>query len=114
MLEQAQLPSPALTTSTQMMASANARKPETAHTPTASADPLMKKAVEFEAVFLNEMLQNMFTGLDNGGTFGTEEGSDAWKSMLINEYANTLSQSGNIGIAESVHSQLLQIQETST
>ncbi|MFS8182405.1 rod-binding protein [Pseudovibrio denitrificans] len=107
MLQQAQLPSPALASSAELINGAKAN----GNTP-AGKDPLWEKAKEFESVFLNEMLQNMFTGLDEGGTFGTEEGSDAWKSMLINEYANTMSQSGGIGIAASVHSQLLQLQET--
>lgn len=106
MLQQAHLPSPALTSSADLIAGANQ-----AGKPPAAKDPLMEKAKEFETVFLNEMLQNMFTGLDEGGTYGNGEGSEAWKSMLINEYANTMSQSGGIGIAASVHSQLLQLQE---
>ena len=106
MLQQAQLPSPALTSSAELISNASQ-----ANRSAAANDPLLEKAREFEAVFLNEMLQNMFTGLDEGGTYGNEEGSDAWKSMLINEYANTMSQSGGIGIAASVHSQLLELQE---
>ncbi len=106
MLQQAQLPSPALQSSADLVSSA-----AQANNPAAAKDPLMEKAKEFEAVFLNEMLQNMFTGLDEGGTYGNSEGSDAWRSMLVNEYANTLSESGGIGIAASVHSQLLQLQE---
>ncbi|SDR37024.1 rod-binding protein [Pseudovibrio sp. Tun.PSC04-5.I4] len=113
MLSQAQLPSPSLATSADLIAGANANQVGASRVSAKTNDALMEKAKEFESVFLNEMLQNMFTGLENGGTFGTEEGSDAWKSMLINEYANTLSQSGGIGLASTVHSQLLQLQETS-
>lgn len=113
MLSQAQLPAPSLATAADLIAGANATQSGASRVSTKNSDALMEKAKEFEAVFLNEMLQNMFTGMDNSGTFGTEEGSDAWKSMLINEYANNLSQSGGIGLASSVHSQLLQLQETS-
>ncbi len=112
MLPQAQLPASPLATSSSLISSAKAQA-DLAKTASAPKDPLMEKAKEFEAVFLNEMLQNMFTGLEDGGTYGSAEGSDAWKSMLINEYANNLSQSGGIGIAASVHSQLLELQENS-
>ena len=108
MLPQAQLPATPLTTSSDILNSVSAG---TATSSASTNDPLMEKAQEFEAVFLNEMLQNMFVGLEDGGTYGTEEGSDAWKSMLINEYATIISESGGIGIASSVHSQLLALQE---
>ncbi len=106
MIHQTQLPSPALTSPDEMISAASQ-----AGKSSAAKDPLMEKATEFESVFLNEMLKNMFTGLDEGGTYGNGEGAEAWKSMLISEYASTMTQSGGIGIASSVHSQLLQLQE---
>jgi len=66
---------------------------------------------EFEAVFLNTMLQEMFTGLENGGTWGTGHGADAWQSLLIDEYARSISEAGGIGLAESVERELLRLQE---
>lgn len=68
-------------------------------------------AEEFEAVFLNTMLQNMFTGLEGGGTWGSGHGADAWQSLLIDEYARSISQSGGIGLADSVERELLALQE---
>ncbi|MCX2722051.1 rod-binding protein [Roseibium salinum] len=68
-------------------------------------------AEEFEAVFLNTMLQNMFTGLDDGGTWGAGTGSDAWQSLLIDEYAKTIAQTGGIGLADNVERELLALQE---
>ncbi len=79
MLQQAQLPSPALQSSADLVSSA-----AQANNPAAAKDPLMEKAKEFEAVFLNEMLQNMFTGLDEGGTYGNSEaptpGAPCWST----------------------------------
>ncbi len=68
-------------------------------------------AEEFEAVFLNTMLQQMFTGLENGGTWGKGHGADAWQSLLIDEYARNISQAGGIGLADSVERELLALQE---
>ncbi|WP_420414469.1 rod-binding protein [Roseibium sp.] len=68
-------------------------------------------AEEFEAVFLNNMLQNMFTGLENGGAWDGGTGSDAWQSMLVDEYARTISAAGGVGIADSVERELLALQE---
>ena len=65
----------------------------------------------FEAVFLNNMLQSMFTGLEEGGTWGNGDGAEAWRGMLINEYAQSISKSGGIGIADAVERELLALQE---
>ena len=84
-----------------------------AKTQNKAQDALWQKAQEFEAVFLKEMMQTMFTGLEDGGTYGNSEGSEAWRSMLLNEYASEVSKSGGIGLAASLHTQLLQLQESS-
>ena len=68
-------------------------------------------AQEFEAVFLNTMLQNMFTGLESGGTWGSGPGSDAWQGLLIDEYARSIAKAGGIGLADSVERELLALQE---
>ncbi|CTQ52282.1 chemotactic signal-response protein CheL [Roseibium album] len=68
-------------------------------------------AKEFEAVFLNTMLQQMFTGLENGGTWGKGHGADAWQSLLIDEYARSISEVGGIGLADSVERELIALQE---
>jgi len=67
----------------------------------------------FEATFLNNMLQSMFTGLEDGGTWGSGDGAEAWRGMLINEYAQSISKSGGIGIADAVERELLALQEAS-
>jgi peptidoglycan hydrolase FlgJ len=64
-----------------------------------------------EATFLNNMLQSMFTGLEDGGTWGSGDGAEAWRGMLINEYAQSISKSGGIGIADAVERELLALQE---
>ncbi len=68
-------------------------------------------AEEFEAVFLNNMLQSMFTGLQEGGTWGKGHGADAWQSLLIDEYARSIAAGRGIGLADSVERELLALQE---
>ena len=69
-------------------------------------------AQEFEAVFLNSMLQPMFTATKSEGPFGGGPGSEAWKSMLTDEYAKTFARSGGIGIADHVYRALIAAQES--
>jgi Rod binding domain-containing protein len=80
---------------------------------TTSKSAVREAAEGFEAVFLNTMLQNMFTGLNEGGTWGGGTGSDAWQELLIDEYARSISKAGGIGIADSVERELLALQEGS-
>lgn len=66
-----------------------------------------RAAEEFEAVFLNSMFQQMFTGIDGDGPFG----GGVWRSFLADEYAKSFAKSGGIGIGCEVYSTLLAIQE---
>lgn len=82
-----------------------------------SAETLQKidaKAKEFEAVFLQEMFSTMFTGLEEGGTYGNGPGADTWKSMLVEQYAKGVSDAGGIGIAAAVKRELIALQEGAT
>ncbi|MDD7910432.1 MULTISPECIES: rod-binding protein [Pseudovibrio] len=78
---------------------------------TTQEDAIRKKAQDFEAVYLNQLMQTMFNGVESGGTFGNGPGADAWKSMMINEYAASMAANGGIGLADSITKQLLELQE---
>ncbi len=85
--------------------------------PTASTiSPALKakaraSAQDFEAVFLNSMFSQMFTGLDGEGPFGGGGGAGVWRSFLSDEYAKTFAKAGGIGIADQVYRSLLAQQE---
>ena len=68
-------------------------------------------AKEFEAVFLNAMLQPMFSATKSEGPFGGGPGSEVWRSLLTDEYARTFAASGGIGIADHVYRALIAAQE---
>ncbi|AXS42657.1 chemotaxis protein [Breoghania sp. L-A4] len=74
-------------------------------------DPTRAVAEDFEAVFLQNMFNAMFETVEGGGTFGDSNASETWRGMLAEEYAKTVVKAGGIGIAESVQSELIALQE---
>jgi len=78
----------------------------------ASGNARAKKASQdFEAVFLNQMFQHMFTGIDGEGPFGGGVGVSVWRSFLTEQYAKTFSKAGGIGLASHVYQSLIAHQE---
>lgn len=70
-----------------------------------------EQAVDFEAMFLNSMLSEMFTDTNAEGPFGGGGSSGVWRSFLTEEYSKSFAKSGGIGIADQVYRALLQQQE---
>ncbi len=68
-------------------------------------------ATDFEAVVLNSMFNQMFTGIDGDGPFGGGSGAGVWRSFLSEEYAKSFAKSGGIGLADHVYGALLAQQE---
>lgn len=88
--------------------------PDPAAKPDPSTGPLQQAkaaAEDFEAVFLNQMLSQMFTGIDGEGPFGGGAGTEIWRSFLSEEYAKSFARTGGIGIADHVYPVLLAQQE---
>ena len=80
----------------------------------ATTDPKAKaraSAVDFEAVFLNSMFSQMFTGIDGDGPFGGGGAVGVWRSFLSEEYAKSFAKAGGIGIADHVYRSLIAHQE---
>jgi Rod binding domain-containing protein len=70
-----------------------------------------EQAVDFEAVFLNNMFSQMFTGIDGDGPFGGGGKAGVWRSFLSEEYSKSFAKQGGIGIADHVYRALLNQQE---
>jgi Rod binding domain-containing protein len=66
---------------------------------------------DFEAVFLNSMFQQMFSGVKGDGPFGGEGATGVWRSFLTDEYSKTFAKAGGIGIADQVYRSLMAQQE---
>jgi Rod binding domain-containing protein len=67
-------------------------------------------ARDFEAMFINAMLQQMFAGVGEGPFSGGYAGG-VWRSFLTDEYAKTIVRAGGLGIADHVQRFLLAQQE---
>ena len=70
-----------------------------------------EQAVDFEAMFLNSMLSQMFTDTNADGPFGGGGSAGVWRSFLTEEYSKSFARTGGIGIADQVYRALLQQQE---
>ncbi|MGH6671042.1 MAG: rod-binding protein [Xanthobacteraceae bacterium] len=71
-------------------------------------------AQDFEAMFLNTVFQDMFTGISGDGPFGGSGALKVWRSFLTNQYAKSFAKAGGIGIANDVYHELLRQQGVST
>jgi hypothetical protein len=56
-------------------------------------------AQEFERMFVTEMLQPMFSGIESEAPFGGGQGEDVFRPMLLDQYADAVAKGGGIGIA---------------
>lgn len=74
---------------------------------------MRKTAEDFEAVFLGQMLQPMFEGINVAEPFGGGSGEEMWRAMQVEEYGKALATNGGIGLADSVMREMLRMQEAS-
>lgn len=73
-------------------------------------DELHRVASEFESIFLAQMLAPMFEGLSTDGLGGGGMGEEMFRPMLIERYAQALSKSGGVGIADNIIAELARMQ----
>jgi peptidoglycan hydrolase FlgJ len=73
-----------------------------------------EQAVDFEAVFLNNMFSQMSAGTEGDGPFGGGGKAGVWRSFLTDEYAKSFAKAGGIGLADHVYRSLLALQEART
>ncbi|MFQ5533270.1 MAG: rod-binding protein [Sphingomonadales bacterium] len=78
---------------------------------TANQKKASETAETFEAVFLAQMLNQMFESVKTDGPFGGGFSEGIFRSMLNDQYAETLSSRGGIGIADAVYREILKTQE---
>ncbi len=78
---------------------------------TLSPQKIKEVAQEFESVFLGNMLEEMFAGIEEG-PFDGGEGSATWRSLRTEEMARSISAAGGIGLADHVQRHLIALQES--
>lgn len=82
--------------------------------PGASADPaqVAKAAHDFEAMAIGQLLQPMFDTVDSAhGLFGGGAAEEAWKPMLVQEFAKQITNHGGLGLAKPIYDAMLRMQE---
>ena len=80
-----------------------------------SVGPLAKmraQAEELEGVFLNTLMSQLFSSIETdegmgGGGFAEE----TWRSMQSEQYASAMAETGGIGLADQLVSELMKLQE---
>ena len=65
-------------------------------------------------MFLNSMFSQMTTGLKGDGPFGDTVGTGVWRSMLTEQYSQTIAKGGGVGIANDVFRTLILQQANSS
>jgi Rod binding domain-containing protein len=85
--------------------------PAAAQTQGADHAAARKAAVEFEAMFLSQMLGHMFEGIKTDGPFGGGHAERMYRSLLVDEYGKAVARTGGVGIADQVMTEILRHQE---
>lgn len=70
-----------------------------------------KAAEDFEAMFLGEMLQPMFSTVEVNETFGGGSAEEMWRGLMVEEMSKQIARQGGLGIAPMVKAQILKMQE---
>jgi Rod binding domain-containing protein len=82
--------------------------------PSVPADPakIAKAATDFEAMAIGQLLQPMFDTVDTANGFlGGGAGEEAWKPMLVQEFAKQIAAHGGLGLAKPAYEAMLRMQE---
>jgi Rod binding domain-containing protein len=77
----------------------------------AGTSSVAKTAQDFEAMFVAQLLQPMFKGVDMSAMGGDSPGNGVYKEMLVREYGKAIAEAGGLGIADTVKQEMLRIQE---
>jgi flagellar protein FlgJ len=94
-------------------AAAQFAQPKQVDVRAANAEKARATAKQFEAMFMTQMLNHMFTGLEQGdGVFGGGQAEAMFRPMLMEEYGKMIANRGNgIGLADQVARVMLKQQE---
>jgi peptidoglycan hydrolase FlgJ len=80
--------------------------------PSADRAAIAKSAHDFEAMAIGQLLQPMFdTVTPTKGGFGGGPGEEAWKPMLVQEFAKQIAAHGGLGLAKPVYDAMIRMQK---
>jgi Rod binding domain-containing protein len=70
----------------------------------------LNAAQGFEATFLQNMLDNLVSGVGEEGPLGGSK-SGPWRGFLTDEMARSMTKTSSIGIAPQVYREMMRLQE---
>lgn len=70
-----------------------------------------QSAKDFEAMFMTQMLNHMFSSVKMDGPFSGGRAEEIWRSFMINEYGKSIADAGGVGIASQIKQYLISLQE---
>jgi flagellar protein FlgJ len=70
-----------------------------------------KTGQDFEAYFLSQAFENMFSGTDADPMFGGGQSEGIYRSMMIQEYSKVAARTHSTGIGDEVTREILRMQE---
>jgi Rod binding domain-containing protein len=76
-----------------------------------SAAKADKASKEFESVFIGQFLGSMYADIPTDGLMGGGQGEAMFRSLLIDQYAQSIQKQGGFGLAASVKAELLKHQQ---
>ena len=68
-------------------------------------------AKNFEAMYVQEMMQHMWDGIETDGPFGGGKGEEVFRSLMIEQYGKLVADSGQTKIAAQLSREMLRMQE---
>ena len=69
-------------------------------------------AKDFEAMFVTEMMKPMFEGIKPDPMFGGGKTEEVFHGILLQEYGKLMAETGQLGIADNIKSELIRMQES--
>ncbi len=88
-------------------------RPQPPHRPVSAAEDrkLHATAQSFEAMFLNEMFEQMTAGLPVDGAFGGGNDEKIYRSMQNDQLAHAIAKQGGIGLSDAIYKEMLRMRE---
>ncbi|NTU76871.1 MAG: rod-binding protein [Alphaproteobacteria bacterium] len=77
---------------------------------TSSASGIDAAAKDFESMFMAQMLQPMWEGLEVDGMFGGGHGEEAMRGLLVQEYGKAVALGGHLGLSDSIKAEMIRMQ----
>ena len=81
---------------------------------TVAPPKLRAQAEELEGIFLNTLVKEMFSSVGKQEGFNGGFAEETWRGMQAEQYAGELAKNGGLGLAHSLVSDLLAVQQTAS